>query len=193
MAVCKTEPGKDRKNRASCNSAPASLSRKPLSPSSSLSIHKRPMVRLPGGGGDGGGGDGVAAGQGVAAGRAGTRRGPSVLSPSSRRLGIGAHWGARRGRLPDWPRHCITESFNLRLCPPRRLCASKGSVAWLAERQSSSGVTWVRSLPAAPSRCGSGPSGPEPSGWLINQLGNPGFASKSMHEPNQAPPTPLLA
>ncbi len=30
---------------------------------------------------------------------------------------------------------------------------------------------------AAPSRCGSGPSGPEPSrsGWLINQLGNPSF------------------
>ncbi len=40
-------------------------------------------------------------------------------------------------------------------------------------RQPSSGVTWVRSLPAAPSRCGSGTSGPEPSGWLINQLVNP--------------------
>ncbi len=26
-------------------------------------------------------------------------------------------------------------------------------------------------------RCGSGPSGPEPSGWLINQLGNPSFMS----------------
>ncbi len=31
---------------------------------------------------------------------------------------------------------------------------------------------------AAPSRCGSGPSGPEPSGWLMNQLGNPSFNFK---------------
>ncbi len=38
----------------------------------------------------------------------------------------------------------------------------------LSERQPSSRVTWVRSLPAAPSRCGSGPSGPELPGWLIN-------------------------
>jgi hypothetical protein len=53
----------------------------------------------------------------------------------------------------------------------------QGSVAELAERQPSLGVTWVRSLPAAPSRCGSGPSGPEPSGWLINQLGNPSLHS----------------
>ena len=36
-------------------------------------------------------------------------------------------------------------------------------------------MTWVRSLPAAPSRCGCGPSGPEQLGWLINQLGNPSF------------------
>ena len=49
------------------------------------------------------------------------------------------------------------------------------SVALLAERQPSSGVMWVRSLPAAPSRCGRGPSGPEQLGWLINQLGNPSF------------------
>ncbi len=34
-------------------------------------------------------------------------------------------------------------------------------------------------LPAAPSRCGSGPSGPEPSGWLINQLGNPSLSVSS--------------
>ncbi len=33
----------------------------------------------------------------------------------------------------------------------------------------------VRSLPAATARCGRGPSGTEPSGWLINQLGSPGF------------------
>ncbi len=48
-------------------------------------------------------------------------------------------------------------------------------MAYLTERQPSSGVTWVRALPAAPSRCGSGPSGPEPSGWLKNQLGNPSY------------------
>ncbi len=35
----------------------------------------------------------------------------------------------------------------------------------------------VRSLCAAPSRCGIGPSGREQSGWLINQLGNPSFES----------------
>ncbi len=46
----------------------------------------------------------------------------------------------------------------------------------MAEQQPSSGVTWVRSLPAAPSRCGSGSSGPEPSGCLINQLDNPSLA-----------------
>ncbi len=33
----------------------------------------------------------------------------------------------------------------------------------------------IPGLPAAPSRChgGSEPLGPEPSGWLLNQLGNP--------------------
>ncbi len=33
--------------------------------------------------------------------------------------------------------------------------------------------TWVRSLAAAPSRCGSGPLGPKLLGWLTNQLDNP--------------------
>ncbi len=41
-------------------------------------------------------------------------------------------------------------------------------VLWLAERQPSSGVTWVRSLPVAPSSCDSGPSG-----RLIESAGQP--------------------
>ena len=36
-------------------------------------------------------------------------------------------------------------------------------------------MTRVPSLPAAPSRCGRGPSGSKQLGWLINQLGNPSF------------------
>ena len=41
-------------------------------------------------------------------------------------------------------------------CDVKQWCSPspKGSVAELAERQPSSGVTGVRSLPAAPSRCG---------------------------------------
>ncbi len=35
------------------------------------------------------------------------------------------------------------------------------------------GVTWVWSLPGAPSWCGHGPSGPKQLGWLINQQGHP--------------------
>jgi hypothetical protein len=45
----------------------------------------------------------------------------------------------------------------------------------LAERQPATVVSRVRSLPAAPSRCGRGPSGSELLSWLINKLGYPPF------------------
>ncbi len=54
---------------------------------------------------------------------------------------------------------------------------SQGNVAQFAERQPASVATRVRSLPAAPSRCGSGPLGPKLLGWSINQLGDPHLAS----------------
>ncbi len=41
-------------------------------------------------------------------------------------------------------------------------------------------VSRVRSLPAAPSMCGRGPSGSELLGWLINQLGYLSFRGPSV-------------
>jgi hypothetical protein len=118
-------------------------------------------------------------------------------SPASRRrqshqetarvqLGVGNHVNSHNPFA--FPEHPVTicRAFKLEQLP----CSSKVTIKifvykikWFSfDIESNSSRLIPNVWTAAPLRCGSGPSGPEPSGWLINQLGNPSFMDTSEKE-----------
>ncbi len=90
--------------------------------------------------------------------------------------------GAPSGRLcmsHQWPTTPSTPVGDPTLPGPSRcqgasICCRDLWLSWQSDtlRRGWRGFDPYLRRPRA-SRCGSGPSGPEPSGWLINQLGNP--------------------